>query len=161
MLLSKIGDPKDGRYPKALRLPETGCSPSHHAQYPSPPSLHSHSRRCLSLASFPLVACPTGLSRPSGHLGPIGRGHGTGPSPAGGHGLERVVRAGEAGARAPPLLREAPPPRLHLRPLTQCSTRASCCASASSTLTASRPTGERVGGALDGLGACSGYLMNE
>lgn len=132
------------------KAPRAGCSPSHHGQYPSPPSLHSHSRRCLSLVNFPPVACPTGLSRPSEHLGPIGRGHGTGPSRAGGQGHERVVRAGEAGARAPPLPREAPPPLLRLRPLTQCSTRASFCASASSTLTASRPTGERVGGALDG-----------
>lgn len=110
--------------------------------------LPSHSRRCLSLASFPPAACPTGLSRPSGHLGRTGRGRGTGPSRDGGRGRERVVRAGEAGARAPLRPRAAPPPRLHHRPLTQCSTRASCCASASSTLTASRPTGERVGGAL-------------
>uniref|UniRef100_A0A8C4LQI2 Spectrin beta chain n=1 Tax=Equus asinus TaxID=9793 RepID=A0A8C4LQI2_EQUAS len=54
---------------------------------------------------------------------------------------EGVVRAGEAGARAPPRPRAAPPPRRRRRPLTRCSTRASCCASASSTLTASRPTG--------------------
>lgn len=128
---------------------------------PLPPPLHSHSRRCHSLVSFPPVACPTGLSRPSGHLGPIGHGPGTGPSLAGGHGLERVVRAGEAGARAPPLPREAPPPRLRLRPLTPCSTRASCCASASSTPTASRPTGERVGGALRGWASRSGCFMNE
>lgn len=161
MFLSKIGGPKDGWDPRPSGSLRQDAPLVIMHSTPLPPSLHSHSRRCLSLASFPLVACPTGLSRPSGHLGRIGRGHGIGPSRAGGHGLERVVRAGEAGARAPPLPREAPPPRLHLRPLTQCSTRASCCASVSSTLTASRPTGERVGGALDGLGACSGYLMNE
>ena len=122
--------------------------------------LPSHSLRCLSLANFPPAACPTGLSRPSGHLGRTGRGLGTGPSRDGGRGPERVVRAGEAGARAPPRPRAAPPPRLHHRPLIQCSTRASCCASASSTLTASRPTGERVGGVLEG-GFQAQYPMNE
>lgn len=111
--------------------------------------LPSHSRRCLSLASFPPAACPTGLSRPNGHHGRTGRGRGTGPSHDGGRGQERVVRAGEAGAPARLRPRAAPPPRLHHRPLTQFSTRASCCASASSTLTGSHPTGELVGGALE------------
>lgn len=98
-------------------------------------------RRCLSLASFPQAACPTGLNHPRGHLGQTGRGRGTGLSRDGGRGPERVVRAGEAGVRALPRPRAARLQRLHHRPLIQCSTRASCCASARSTLTASRQTG--------------------
>lgn len=134
--------------PQTREGPGQGAPTAPPGQHPLP--LPSHRRRCLSLANFPPAACPTDLSRRNGHLGRTGRGRATGPNRDGGRGPERVARAGAAGARAPPRPRAVPPPRRRPRPLTRCSTRASCCASARSTLTASHPTGERVGGAFEG-----------
>lgn len=88
MFPSKIGGPADPMGPQTLGLPETGCSPSHHAQYPSPP-----------LPSFTQPSLPQPRELPPGRL------------PNGLEPPERTPRPDRPRARDRPKPRRRPRPR--------------------------------------------------